>query len=103
MFVYLNEIFLTYMGRFVEWKRCFVIWNFNQVILDGEETIGFALDSDLAPVEEYSEENDVVFLESPKDASVLVMRPGYFAVFYPHDIHHPIACCGSPKRTAKSL
>lgn len=72
-----------------------------QIVLEGEETIGFALDNDMAPVEEYSEENDVVFLETPKDSSVLVMKPGYFAVFYPHDIHRPNCVLREPQKNRK--
>lgn len=60
-----------------------------QVVLKGEETIGVTLENNLASLEIYSEKNDVKFLESPEDSSVLVMKPGYFAVFFPSDIHRP--------------
>ena len=60
-----------------------------QVILKGEETIGVSLANDLPLIETYSEEKDVMFFESPEAISTLVMKPGYFAVFYPHDIHRP--------------
>ena len=60
-----------------------------QVILSGEETIGFTLENNLASIKAYSEQNDVEFFKSPENSSVLVMEPGYFAVFYPHDVHRP--------------
>ena len=60
-----------------------------QVLLEGEEKIEVSLAPDLASLEEYSEAKDVIFLEPPRDWASLVMRPGYFAVFFPHDVHRP--------------
>jgi biofilm protein TabA len=60
-----------------------------QVLLEGEEKIEVSLSADLKPLQEYSETKDVIFLEPPREYASLVMKPGYFAVFYPHDIHRP--------------
>jgi YhcH/YjgK/YiaL family protein len=73
-----------------------------QVILKGGETIGVSLASDLSLIEAYSEENDVMFFESPGAVSTLVMKPGYFAVFYPHDIHRP-NCLLQGKQTVRKV
>jgi YhcH/YjgK/YiaL family protein len=60
-----------------------------QVVLEGEEAIDVSLDRDLPTLEAYDEERDVMFLEPPPRFASLAMRPGWFAVFYPHDIHRP--------------
>jgi biofilm protein TabA len=60
-----------------------------QIVLEGEEKIEVSLLRGLKPLEEYIEARDITFLESPLDYSSLVMRPGYFAVLYPPEVHRP--------------
>ena len=60
-----------------------------QVLLEGEERIEVSLDKDLPTLEAYDGKRDVMFLKPPQFAAALVMKPGYFGVFYPHDIHRP--------------
>ncbi len=60
-----------------------------QVLLEGEEKIEASLETGLKPLVEYSEQKDVIFLESPPAASSIVLKPGYFGVFFPHDVHRP--------------
>lgn len=60
-----------------------------QILLEGEEKIEASLSKDLKTLEEYSATKDVLFLEPPPDPASLAMRPGYFAVFFPHDVHRP--------------
>jgi YhcH/YjgK/YiaL family protein len=60
-----------------------------QVVLEGEEVIDVSLDRDLPTLEAYDEERDVMFLVPPQEVASLAMRPGFFAVFYPHDTHRP--------------
>jgi YhcH/YjgK/YiaL family protein len=60
-----------------------------QVLLEGEESIDVSLDQDLPPLEAYDEKRDVMFLKAPQHVASLLMKPGCFAVFYPHDIHRP--------------
>lgn len=60
-----------------------------QVLLEGEERIDVALDKGLPVLEAYDEQKDVMFLEPPQHVASLAMRPGYFAIFHPHDIHRP--------------
>ena len=60
-----------------------------QVLLAGEETIDVVLDRELPVIEAYDEKRDVMFLKPPEHVAALPMRPGWFAVFYPHDVHRP--------------
>jgi YhcH/YjgK/YiaL family protein len=62
-----------------------------QVLLEGEESIDVSLDGELPVREAYDEHKEVLFLDPPESFASLAMRPGWFAVFYPHDIHRP-AC-----------
>jgi YhcH/YjgK/YiaL family protein len=38
-------------------------------------------------MEEFNTENDIMFFNLETDQFTL--KPGYFAVFFPHDIHQP--------------
>ncbi len=60
-----------------------------QVLLEGEESIDVVLDRDLPVLAAYDEQKEVMFFQPPQHYASLPMRPGYFAVFYPHDIHRP--------------
>jgi biofilm protein TabA len=60
-----------------------------QVLLEGEECIDVSLDRDLPTLEAYDEKRDVMFLKPPEQVASIVMTPGCFAVFYPHDVHRP--------------
>jgi len=60
-----------------------------QVLLEGEECIDVSLEKDLPTLEAYDEKKDVMFMKPPQHVASLPMRPGWFGVFYPHDIHRP--------------
>lgn len=60
-----------------------------QVVLAGEEKIEVSLSNNLKSLEEYSETKDKIFLTPPEDFGSIVMRPGYFAVLYPPEVHRP--------------
>ena len=63
--------------------------------------IGVSLANGLSVIETYSEEKDVMFFESPEVASTLIMKLGYFAVFFPHDIHRPNCLLRKSQNTRK--
>lgn len=72
-----------------------------QVLLEGEEIIDVSLDRYLPTLEAYDGQRDVMFLKPPQQVASLAMRPGYFAVFYPHDIHLPGCHLGAERRVRK--
>lgn len=74
-----------------------------QVLLDGEESIDVSLEADLPVLEAYDEQKEVVFLQPPRHVASLAMRPGLFAVFYPHDIHRPGCRLGGERRVRKMV
>jgi biofilm protein TabA len=60
-----------------------------QVLLEGEERLDVSISRAHPALEEYSEAKDVIFLGPPPEFASLSMRPGYFAVLYPEEIHRP--------------
>ena len=73
-----------------------------QVLLEGEEIIDVSLDKDLPAIEAYDEKRDVMFLKPPQQVASLVMTPGCFGVFYPHDTHRP-GCHLRDKRRVRKI
>lgn len=55
-------------------------------ILTGEESISIAAADDLIETKAYSAVNDTALYDG-KAISTSVMRPGYFMVCFPHDVH----------------
>jgi len=60
-----------------------------QVMLEGQEMMGHTLDKGLEVTREYSEEKDVQKYNRPEKYSPVVMKPGWFIVFFPQDLHMP--------------
>jgi YhcH/YjgK/YiaL family protein len=60
-----------------------------QVVLEGEEKIEVSPASGIITIGDYDETKDAAILEASGDSAALVMRPGYFAVLYPHEAHRP--------------
>jgi YhcH/YjgK/YiaL family protein len=61
-----------------------------QCLIRGEEGIGFAIDSgdnDIAV--QWNEQGDTGFYRSARNEVTLLLQPGNFAVFFPHDVHRP--------------
>jgi YhcH/YjgK/YiaL family protein len=58
-----------------------------QVLLAGEEMIGFSPLADMMTNEDYNSEKDICYLEGKGD--YVTLKPGGFAVFFPHDAHQP--------------
>jgi len=73
-----------------------------QVLLAGEEAVDVTLERDLPPLEVYDPQRDVMFLKPPAHAATLPLRPGWFAVFYPHDVHRP-GCHLEGKRAVRKI
>lgn len=60
-----------------------------QVILDGQETIGYAPIDGLEEVKPYAP--DMIQFKDPSDFTELRLARGNFAIFFPGDAHKP--CC----------
>ena len=61
-----------------------------QYLIEGEETIGWSsLREDSVTVKPYDNEQDYALYNPSSDEILLQLKPGMFAVFFPHDIHRP--------------
>ena len=79
-----------------------------QLVLDGEESIGVAVDSRdeniTGVLEEYSQERDIIFYRNVKRENMIDLYPGDFAIFFPEDIHRPRCTVGgAPGRAKKAI
>jgi biofilm protein TabA len=60
-----------------------------QVLLSGEEIIGYAPALGLKMAGEFDEAKDIVFYESAVETGRTLLTPGLFSVYFPHDAHAP--------------
>lgn len=58
-----------------------------QIVLVGEEKIGFTRLNTLQITKEYDPEKDIMFLKGTGE--YFTLKKGLFAVFFPHDAHRP--------------
>lgn len=72
-----------------------------QYIVSGKEVIGWLPTEGLKAMTPYSEEKDVVFYHNAEGMSQLVLMPGIFVVFYPHDAHRPGCFLDKPSSVRK--
>ncbi|CAM2912087.1 YhcH/YjgK/YiaL family protein [Rariglobus hedericola] len=67
-----------------------------QVIVSGDELMEVTDVSRLAVAEDHTPAKDILFFEQNLEGSVLRMRAGELAVFYPVDAHKPSLAAGVP-------
>jgi YhcH/YjgK/YiaL family protein len=60
-----------------------------QLVVRGQEAIGYAPAASLTTVEPYDKEKDIEFFSVPPESATLALRAGDFAVFAPGDAHRP--------------
>jgi len=70
-----------------------------QFMVSGEEKIGFTPYNGQTPMEEFNTENDIMFFNLETDQ--FTFKTGYFAVFFPHDIHQPGIMVDAPSKVRK--
>jgi YhcH/YjgK/YiaL family protein len=58
-----------------------------QILLAGEEKIGYTHPEYLQLTKEYNHEKDIMFFNGTGE--YLILKTGSFAVFFPHDAHRP--------------
>lgn len=70
-----------------------------QVVLRGTERMGWSPLGRMSATEPYDAERDVAFFDG--DGEFFTLRPGMFAVFFPHDAHMPqvaTAACAAVRK-----
>ena len=59
-----------------------------QIMVDGEENIGWANTKECNITEDFKEGCDIAFMDAP-NGQLFALRKGYFMVFFPEDAHAP--------------
>ena len=72
-----------------------------QYIQSGREIIPWAPLYTLKAATEYDTEKDLILYNDPPAASSIVLRPGWFAVFFPEDGHEPKCAFDTPEPIGK--
>ena len=70
-----------------------------QIILEGEEKIGFTPVDSMKVSEVYDAGRDILFYSGQGD--YITMKPGKFAIFLPGDAHQPCVVLNSPVHVRK--
>ena len=75
-----------------------------QFLVRGREKIGVVPDSGKnVVVEDSLAERDILFYQSVENEVMLMMTPGCFAVFQPHDVHRPACAVEQPEAIRKVI
>ena len=73
-----------------------------QYLVSGEEYIGVATEkAELEIHQPYDADRDIVFYRHAPNETLLLMKPGHFAVFFPQDLHRPNCAVNEPQPTRK--
>ena len=72
-----------------------------QVVIKGEEYMGWTNINNTNVTEQYDEEKDVMFLEG--NVSNLKADNKVFLIFYPEDAHMPALCIDEPRQVKKAI
>jgi|WetSurMetagenome_2_1015567.scaffolds.fasta_scaffold317662_2 biofilm protein TabA len=72
-----------------------------QVVLKGEEVLGYADIKGLAVAEKYDKTKDIAFFEQPAKMTTAVLKPGHFCILFPQDAHLPCCCSEKPADVKK--
>ncbi|QIQ21758.1 YhcH/YjgK/YiaL family protein [Zophobihabitans entericus] len=75
-----------------------------QIVFKGPEGMAFSLQPPHTEmVTDKLKDNDIAFVQTPKDETMIVMNEGDFIIFYPHEVHKPLCVINgvvSPVRKA---
>jgi len=72
-----------------------------QALVSGTEYIGYTPLDRLIEAQPYDEQKDLAFYQPPPQYSRLALRPGLFAIFWPHEPHMPCRTVDTPCRVKK--
>jgi YhcH/YjgK/YiaL family protein len=61
-----------------------------QYLIDGDEIIMTQFIENLSVESPYNSTKDIIFFNDAADHCPLIMKPGCFAILFPHDAHKPL-------------
>lgn len=74
-----------------------------QCVIAGDEIAHVSDISTLVTAEEYDGTRDIAFFHDPASYETIVLRYGFFAVFYPEDAHRPGMTSGTAPTTVRKV
>jgi biofilm protein TabA len=74
-----------------------------QLVVRGQESIGYAPVASLVTAEPYDTTKDIEFFSVPQESATLALRAGDFAVFAPGDGHRPSLHLDGPHVSRKAV
>jgi biofilm protein TabA len=74
-----------------------------QIPFSAVERYGFALQPDLAPVDDQFESKDLAFYPTPARESFIDAVPGTYLVFLPEELHRPCVIADGPQKIRKAV
>jgi len=74
-----------------------------QLVVRGQESIGYAPVASLVTAEPYDATKDIEFFSVPQESATLALRAGDFAVFAPGDGHRPSLHLDGPHVSRKAV
>lgn len=74
-----------------------------QLVVKGEEVMGYALATNPEPATAYDQKADIQFFKNVKETASLWVPAGQFVVFYPGELHRPGCWVNSVSASVKKL
>ncbi len=74
-----------------------------QYLVAGNERIGVTHLTQNYEVEEFIKERDLLFYKWAENETMLEMKPGNFAVFFPEDVHRPCCIAQTSEKVKKAV
>lgn len=72
------------------------------IVVEGEELLGYADESDLKVIQPYNQEEDFIKYDG-KESLFYTMKAGDFAIVFPEDIHMPKIMKNQPDSVKKAV
>lgn len=74
-----------------------------QIILEGEETFGYSIETPQALLDKPEYTNDVLLFNEVSNESFMSLRAGDFIIFYPGEAHRPQCATKAPMTVRKAV
>ncbi|OCG13698.1 toxin-antitoxin biofilm protein TabA [Gilliamella sp. App6-5] len=75
-----------------------------QIVLEGQEGMAVSMLPPYTKVlDDKLAENDIAFIETPKEETMLALQPDDFIVFFPNEVHKPLCAIDSKIATVRKV
>lgn len=74
-----------------------------QIVLEGEETFGYSIETPQALLDKPDYENDVLLFNEVSNESFISLKGGDFIIFYPGESHRPQCATREPMTVRKAV